>query len=108
MARMVMFSTKAVRGLAVVGALAGCGAGLAGCVLPQESLSADFGRALHENLVAQIADPEAGYPGPPPPADGARAALAMERYRAGKVTQPVPATASKIGVAIGGTQPPQQ
>jgi type IV pilus biogenesis protein CpaD/CtpE len=104
MARMVMFSTEAVRRLALAGALAACGAGLAGCVVPQQTLSADFGRALHENLVAQIADPDAAYPGPPPPADGARAALAMERYRTGQVIKPVPATASKIGITSGGMQ----
>jgi hypothetical protein len=108
MARMVMFSTERARRLAIIGALAACGAGLAGCVVPQKQLSADFGRALHENLVAQIADPDAAY-GPPPPTDGARAQLAMERYRTGKVIQPQPATASKIGILVGGgAQGPQQ
>jgi len=99
MARTVMFSTKAVRRLAILGAVAICGVGLTGCIYPEESLSSDFGRALHENLVAQIADPEAAY-GPQPPADGARARLATERYRAGRVIQPQPAMASKIGVLV--------
>lgn len=62
--------------------------GLSGCVQSQAHLSSDFGYALRTAAVAQIANPDAVYAGPPPPSDGARAAGAQERYRAGKVTEP--------------------
>jgi hypothetical protein len=105
MARTVMFSTKALRTAAAVGALAAAAGGLAGCVIPQTNLSPDFGSALHQNMVAQLADPDAVYRGPPPPTDGARAGLAMKRYREGKVIMPVPATATDIGVSLLGAPP---
>lgn len=100
MARMVMFSTKALRRAAGLGALVLASGALAGCVIPQTNLSPDFGRALHQDMVAQLADPDAVYRGPPPPTDGARSALAMRRYREGKVIKPQAATASEIGVNL--------
>jgi len=59
----------------------------------------DFGRAVREDLAAQIADPDAAYKGPPPPSSGARAALAQTRYQADKVTPPV---STSTGIALGG------
>ncbi|MFC3069160.1 hypothetical protein [Phenylobacterium soli] len=94
-----------MRATALAG-LALCAAGLSACTTPRTTLSEDFGRALHEDLLAQIADPDATPVGPPPPSDGARAALAQERYRTGKVIKPTPATASKIGVVAAPTAGP--
>ncbi|WP_312162166.1 hypothetical protein [Phenylobacterium sp.] len=63
--------------------------GLAGCVQSQAHLGSDFGYALRQAAVAQIANPDAVYAGVPAPgADGARAAGAQERYRTGKVIAP--------------------
>jgi hypothetical protein len=100
MARMATFSIEHLRRTAAIAALAVCAGGLAGCMVPERTLSSDFGRALHENLVAQVADPDVAY-GPPPPSNGGRAGLAMERYRTGKVIKPVPAAASKLGAILG-------
>lgn len=97
MARTVMSFTRLRRPALAAGAL--CAAALGACTTPQTTLSSDFGRALHEDLLAQIADPDAAPVGPPPPADGARAALAQERYRTGKVIKPQPAIGSKVGVS---------
>lgn len=72
-------------------------AGLSGCLSNQRHLSADFGSATRQNIVSQIADPDARYKGDPAPgSDGRRVGLAQERYRTGKVIEPV-AVASKIG-----------
>lgn len=72
------------------------GAGLSGCVQSQVHLSDDFGYAVRQAVVAQIADPDARYRGDPAPgSNGARVGLAQERYRTGKVTPPS-ATASTI------------
>ena len=76
----------------LMAALAGVGAIVAGCAdekqLGTDMGSAEFGRAVHEDLAAQIADPDAVYKGPPPPSSGERAALAQTRYKNDKVTQP--------------------
>jgi hypothetical protein len=71
---------------------------LSGCVVSQTRLSQDFGQAARQDVVAQITDPNPRYPGPPPPASGARAVLAQTRYRTGRTIPPV-ATASEIGVS---------
>jgi hypothetical protein len=76
--------------------LAGAGVLLASCAdeggLDKEWRSMEFGKALHEDMTAQIADPDASYKGPPPPANGARVALAVKRYEAGAVKSPQPAS----------------
>lgn len=72
---------------------------LSGCVQSQAHLSSDFGYAVRQAAVAQIANPDAVYAGVPAPgADGARAASAQERYRTGKVIAPT-GIASTIGAA---------
>jgi len=74
-------------------------AGLAGCVQTQPHLGGDFGYAIRAAAVAQIANPNAVYTGDPAPgSDGSRVALAQERYRTGKVIEPV-AVASSISSA---------
>jgi hypothetical protein len=80
-------------------------AGVSGCVVSQPRISNDFGVAVRQDVVAQIADPDPRYPGPPPPSSGSRAALAQFRYRTGQVIPPV-ATASDIGVEAAAGAPP--
>lgn len=85
------------RGLFLIGALA---AGLGGCA--PLHLGQDFGQAYRQSVAAQIADPDARYKGDPAPgSDGARVGLAQERYRTGKVIQPMPATTSTVGSMVG-------
>jgi hypothetical protein len=79
--------------------------GLSGCVVSQIHQSADFGQAVRQNVVAQITEPNPRYPGPPPPASGARAVLAQARYRTGATIPPV-ATASEIGLSGSAASPP--
>ena len=67
---------------------------MTGCA--SEPLSPSFGVALKQDLVAQIADPDVRY-GAAPDADGARTALAQDRYRTGKVIEPSGSGASKVG-----------
>lgn len=79
-------------------------AGLAGCVQTQPHLSGDFGYAVRQAAVGQIANPDAVYTGNPAPgSNGPRVAAAQERYRTGKVIEPVAAastvsSASSIGM----------
>lgn len=95
-----MFSTEPSAPRLRLGVLLLAAAALGGCA-SQHTLSEDFGRALRENMLAQIADPEPPWANrPPPPADGARSGLAMERYRTGKTIKPKPAKASDVGVSI--------
>ena len=74
--------------------------GLAGCVQSQRTLGPEFGVAVRQDIAAQIADPEARYPANTP-TEGARVGLAQERYRTGKVIQPVTGNMS-VGGASGG------
>jgi hypothetical protein len=99
-----MSSTRsfAMKRAAILGLLAVAGIGLSSCAFSQTHLSDDFGAAVRQDVVAQIADPNAHYPGPPPPSNGARAALAQTRYRTGTTIPPV-ATASTIGVSSEGS-----
>jgi hypothetical protein len=74
--------------------------GLAGCIESRMHLSDDFGSAVRQDQVAQVADPDAHYKGVPAPgSDGARVGLAQERYRTGKVIAPSEAGASTIGAS---------
>jgi hypothetical protein len=74
---------------------------LGGCTQSQLHLSDDYGRAFQENMLAQIADPDAHYRGiPAPGADGARVGLAQQRYQKNMVIQPTSITASS-GAAVG-------
>jgi type IV pilus biogenesis protein CpaD/CtpE len=85
---------------------AALGPALCGCLVSQTHLSSDFGSAVRQDAVAQIADPDAHYKGDPAPgSDGARVASAQERYRTGKVTPPAATGASTIGASAGGASP---
>ncbi len=58
----------------------------------------DFGRAVRQNIAAQIADPAPVYDYENPPASGGeRTAAAQDRYNKGQVTQPVPQSTSGGG-----------
>jgi hypothetical protein len=80
----------------IVSALAGAGVLLAGCAdqggLDKEWSSMDMGRAVKEDMAAQIADPDAAYKGPPPPSNGARVAAAQKRYESGAIIPSNPAS----------------
>jgi type IV pilus biogenesis protein CpaD/CtpE len=86
--------------------LSAMAASLAGCVESQPTLSSDFGVAMRQDVAAQIADPDAHYG--KMTSEGARAALAQDRYRSGKVTPPSAAGASMSPTAGGGATPPSQ
>jgi hypothetical protein len=101
---MAMSSTSKIPALWIALGLA---AGLAGCAVPQEHLSSDFGQALRQDVVGQIADPDARYKGDPAPgAIGSRVAGAQDRYRTGKVIAPASAGASTIGATAAPTAGP--
>jgi type IV pilus biogenesis protein CpaD/CtpE len=52
-----------------------------------------FGNAVRQNMAAQIIDPDPSYRGTPVEAgSGDRAALALRRYRQGRVIDPRPAS----------------
>ena len=73
---------------------------LSGCIESRTHLGRDFGETVHQDVVAQIADPDARYKGVPAPgSDSARVALAQERYTTGKVIAPTTVGATKISAA---------
>ena len=93
-----------LRGCAVVAALAGSSL-LGGCIVTgQHSLDPHYGQAVHNDIVAQIADPEPAYARKvEPAADGTRAVSANRRYLSGQVIQPQSQTTSSVaGSAPGG------
>ena len=71
------------------------GPAVSACQQSSLRLNPDFGSALHQDLAAQIADPDAHYEGTPAPgAAGTRVGLAQKRYNNGQVIQPTGTTAS--------------
>ena len=96
-----------VRSGLLLAALGGIGVLVSACA--DEGLMAadlrqanDFGRAVHEDLAAQIADPDANWKGPPPPSSGERAALAQKSYGADQVKQPQQINTQSSGGGTGG------
>ena len=75
----------------------GTGMALSGCVESQAHLSDSFGAAVRQDMVGQIADPDARYPRARPAASGHRTALAQDRYATGTSIEPS-GSASKIGL----------
>jgi type IV pilus biogenesis protein CpaD/CtpE len=72
-------------------------AGLSACAMNDKPLDRDYGRALKQNLNAQIADPDARYARvTPPAADGIRTQGAQTRYQMGEVTEPTNTSTTTI------------
>jgi hypothetical protein len=71
---------------------------LSACTQSSLRISSDFGNAVNQDLVAQIADPEAHYEGTPSPgSSGVRTGLAQKRYDRNEVIPPSSTTASSPG-----------
>ncbi len=98
-----MISTTIGRSALVIAA----GIALSACTQSSLRINPDFGNAVHQDIVAQIADPDARYEGViTPGSDGARVGLAQKRYQANQVIPPSAVTASgraSIGNADNGT-----
>lgn len=63
----------------------------------------NFGRALRQNIAAQIANPAPNYDYTNPPASsGPRTSVAQERYNTGTVTQPTIESTQTVSSAGGG------
>jgi hypothetical protein len=78
--------------------------GVSGCSVSRYHLADDYGRAVRQDLAAQIADPDARYAGDPTPgSDGKRTAAAQTRYETGAVKPPASTSTSNVSVG-GGAQ----
>lgn len=106
---------RGLKSLAVLATVVAGGALLSGCLEDQRidqtrlRMQDDFGRAVTQDLAAQIANPDAGRDaGPPPPSNGARANLAVTRYRQDAVTPPstIGASGTSSGTDAGAAPPP--
>jgi type IV pilus biogenesis protein CpaD/CtpE len=80
-------------------------AALSGCAVSSTHISSDYGRAVRQDVAAQIADPDAKYKGDPAPAsNGLRSAVAQGKYEHGQVTPPASSSTSSVSVGGGGGQ----
>jgi len=71
---------------------------LSACAQSSLRMNPDFGRAVRQDVAAQIADPDAHYEGTPAPGSrGDRVGLAQTRYQNNQVIQPSSTTASGAG-----------
>lgn len=71
---------------------------LSACTQSSLRISPDFGNAVNQDLVAQIADPDARYLGTPAPgSSGMRVGLAQKLYDTNQVIPPAATTASGAG-----------
>ena len=59
---------------------------LGGCAPPYDPPAA--GASVVQNRAVHVIEPEPVWPAGPPPLDGRRAALVMERYETGEVIEP--------------------
>jgi type IV pilus biogenesis protein CpaD/CtpE len=89
-------------------ALAVLAAPLAACadadLLAEEGTpSPQFGVAQRHNLAAQIANPDAPAADGQQTMDGQRAALALDRYKEGKVIKPADVLIGEVGSSGSGT-----
>ncbi len=83
--------------------LAGAAAAISACTGiddPGQSrlrLSDDFGRAVREDITAQIADPDPAWKNTPPPlSSGDRSALAQTKYKTNTVKEPKASSTSTV------------
>ena len=71
--------------------------GLSACVESNEPLQSGFGDAYHHNIAVQVINPEPENAGSGAPnLDGERAGLAIERYKAGNIIEPVQVDTSSV------------
>lgn len=76
--------------------------GLAGCTESRLHIADDYGRAIRQNVAAQVADPDAQYKGDPAPgSNGRRVRLAQDRYEHNAVIRPASTATSTVSVGIG-------
>jgi hypothetical protein len=104
-----MTRSTAIRGAVTILLCAGALTILSGCATPLR-MSPDFGQAVGQDTMAQVADPDARYAGTPAPAsDGQRADAAHERYAKDQVIQPAATSTSSAtaGGSGGGSSPTQ-
>ena len=88
-----MRSSKILIVAAVAGLLAAC-----------SHQNPGFGDAVHQNLTAQIADPDAKYARDLPPASsGSRTSLAQTRYQKGQVLQPANTSTTTMQMGASGS-----
>jgi len=73
-------NVRILSAVALLAALSACGG-------PQY-LRPGLGDAVQRNMASHIVDPEPDKETTPAPMEGSRAALAVERYKAGKVIKP--------------------
>jgi type IV pilus biogenesis protein CpaD/CtpE len=73
---------------------------LAACTTPANTPRPEFGHAVHNNMAAQIIDPNPPATMELPASDGARRALMIERYRTDQVEPPLLPTTTTLGVEI--------
>jgi hypothetical protein len=77
--------------------------GVSGCSVSRYHLADDYGRAVRQDVAAQIADPDARYVGDPAPgSDGKRTSLAQTKYETNTVTPPASTSTSAVSVGGGG------
>jgi len=71
---------------------------LSACTQSSLRINPDFGRAVRQDVAAQIANPDAKYEGTPDPGSrGDRVGLAQQRYQTNQVIPPATMTASGEG-----------
>jgi len=96
-------ATMSVTRACTAGAVIAASTLLAGCVSPQHSLEPDFGRAVHNDIVAQVAEPEPRYERTIDPAsNGMRSVAAIKRYESGQVIAPQAQSTSQVANSSGG------
>lgn len=89
--------------LCSLAALAGAGLLLTGCIQSRLHIGDEFGAAVRQNTVAQVADPDARYRGTPPAgSNGMRTGIAQARYEHNHVIPPASMTTSNVAVGGGG------
>ena len=86
-----------------VACVLGAGLVLSGCAVSRLHIADDYGQAVRQDLVAQVADPDAVYKGVPAPgSDGHRVGIAQGGYVRNSVVQPASTTTSNVSLGGGG------
>jgi hypothetical protein len=80
----------------------GAGLAVSACTESRLHLSDEYGQAIRQDQIAQVADPEARYKGVPPAgSNGMRAVNAQARYEHNAVIPPASMTTSSVGASGG-------